>query len=85
MLTVVPEGIRVQLLKGTCGVASGRSPDNLYRQNYATFSRDSVYNQNDADGFNNLVRLAPKVMAPVDRRASLAGGHVEDRARMQTD
>jgi argininosuccinate synthase len=52
--------VRVKLYKGSCTVVGRRSDDSLYRQDLATFEEDSVYKQQDAEGFIRLngLRLA---------------------------
>tara|TARA_B100001971_G_scaffold209719_1_gene233805 strand:- start:1265 stop:2485 length:1221 start_codon:yes stop_codon:yes gene_type:complete len=52
--------VRVKLYKGTCAVVGRRSDDSLYREDLATFEEDSVYKQQDAEGFIRLngLRLA---------------------------
>ncbi|MGQ9494627.1 MAG: argininosuccinate synthase [Anaerolineae bacterium] len=59
--------VRLKLYKGSCTVVGRKSPFSLYREDYATFGRDVVYNQNDAAGFINLFGLSLKVKALVDR------------------
>ena len=54
---------RVKLYKGNCSVVGRRSPYSLYREDYATFGLDSVYDQSDAEGFINLYGLPMKVRA----------------------
>ncbi|HVG21669.1 MAG TPA: argininosuccinate synthase [Blastocatellia bacterium] len=48
---------RMKLYKGNCIVAGRRSPLSLYSEEFATFERDSVYNQRDAEGFIKLNAL----------------------------
>ncbi|HKG21660.1 MAG TPA: argininosuccinate synthase [Blastocatellia bacterium] len=48
---------RIKLYKGNCIVAGRRSPLSLYSEEFATFERDSVYNQRDAEGFIKLNAL----------------------------
>ncbi|HEU4798563.1 MAG TPA: argininosuccinate synthase [bacterium] len=55
--------VRVKLFKGTCAAVGRRSPNSLYRQDLATFSKDEVYNQKDAEGFINLWSLPTQVFA----------------------
>jgi argininosuccinate synthase len=38
----------------------------LYREDYATFGQDDVYNQQDAEGFIRLFGLPLKVRALID-------------------
>jgi len=49
--------VRVKLYKGNCTAVGIKSPYSLYREDIATFSRDEVYNQSDAEGFINLFGL----------------------------
>lgn len=49
--------VRVKLYKGNCSAVGIKSPYSLYREDIATFSRDEVYNQSDAEGFINLFGL----------------------------
>jgi len=58
--------VRVKLYKGSCTVVGRKSPFSLYREDYATFGKDAVYNQKDAEGFINLFGLPLKVRALVD-------------------
>src|SRR5436853_743785 len=48
---------RLKLYKGNCLVAGRRSPFSLYSEAFATFERDTVYNQRDAEGFIKLNAL----------------------------
>ena len=43
-----------------------KSPYSLYREDFATFGQDDVYDQSDALGFINLFGLPLKVKALVD-------------------
>lgn len=56
---------RVKLYKGNCMVVGRRSPRSLYSEAFATFERDEVYNQRDAEGFIklNALRLRLRSMA----------------------
>jgi len=54
---------RVKLYKGTCNIAGIKSPYSLYREDFATFGKDVVYDQRDAEGFINLFGLPIKVEA----------------------
>jgi argininosuccinate synthase len=54
---------RVKLYKGTCTIAGVKSPYSLYREDFATFGKDVVYDQRDAEGFINLFGLPIKVEA----------------------
>ncbi len=52
--------VRVKLYKGSCTVVGRRSDHSLYRKDLATFEEDTVYKQQDAEGFIRLngLRLA---------------------------
>jgi len=58
--------VRLKLFKGACTVAGRKSPYSLYREDYATFGQDDVYDQEDAEGFINLFGLPLKVKAMID-------------------
>jgi len=55
--------VRVKLYKGTCSIVGRKSAHSLYREDYATFGEDDVYDQSDAEGFINLYGLSMKVRA----------------------
>ena len=60
--------VRLKLYKGSCSVMGRKSPYSLYREDLATFGKDAVYSQQDAQGFINLFGLPLKVRALVDWR-----------------
>ncbi|MGH7491061.1 MAG: argininosuccinate synthase [bacterium] len=62
----VTGSVRLKLYKGNVMVAGRQSPHSLYREDFATFSEDEVYNQKDAEGFINLFGLPLKVKALID-------------------
>lgn len=53
----------LKLYKGTVVAVQKRSPNSLYSAEYATFGKDEVYNQFDADGFIRLFSLSSKIRA----------------------
>lgn len=65
--------VRVKLYKGSCSVVGRKSPYSLYREDFATFGKDDVYDQSDAEGFINLFGLPLKVKALVDLENGSAG------------
>jgi argininosuccinate synthase len=77
--------IRVQLYKGTCQVVGRKSPLSLYREDFATFGRDNVYHQNDAEGFINLFGLPLKVQALLESGNAEAAAHTADFRQIQRD
>ena len=60
---------RLKLYKGSLIVLGRHSPHSLYREDFATFGQDDVYNQSDAEGFINLFGLQMKVKAMLEARA----------------
>ena len=59
----VTGSVRLKLFKGSCTVVGRKSPYSLYREDYATFGEDDVYDQSDAEGFIHLFGLPLKVRA----------------------
>ncbi|MBQ3834107.1 MAG: argininosuccinate synthase [Elusimicrobia bacterium] len=59
----VTGSVTVKLYKGNMTVVSRKAKDPLYWEELATFDKDEVYNQKDAEGFINLFGLPTKVQA----------------------
>lgn len=57
---------RLKLYKGSLTLVGRKSPYSLYREDYATFGEEDVYNQKDAEGFIKLFGLPLKVAALLD-------------------
>ncbi len=55
--------VRIKLYKGQAIPVGRTSPHSLYREDFATFGQDAVYNQKDAEGFINLFGLPVTVQA----------------------
>jgi len=53
--------VRLKLYKGNTIIAGRKSPYSLYREDYASFGEEDVYNQQDAQGFIQLFGLPLKV------------------------
>lgn len=53
--------VRFKLYKGNMTMAGRKSDDSLYRQDYASFGEENVYNQKDAEGFIRLFGLPLKI------------------------
>jgi argininosuccinate synthase len=53
--------VRVKLYKGICSVAGRKSPNSLYNPELATFEKEEVYNQKDAEGFIKINALRLKL------------------------
>lgn len=55
--------VRMKLYKGNMIIAGRKSETSLYREDYASFGEEDVYNQKDAEGFITLFGLPMKVEA----------------------
>ncbi len=62
----VTGAVRLKLYKGNVIPIGRRSPYSLYREDFATFGQEDVYNQKDAKGFITLFGLPLKVRAMMD-------------------
>jgi argininosuccinate synthase len=62
----VTGSVRLKLYKGGVTVAGRESPYALYQPGYATFGKDSVYDQKDAAGFIRLYGLAIRIGAGLE-------------------
>jgi len=60
--------VKLKLFKGSCITAGRRSPYTLYDADIATFEKDQVYNQADAEGFIKLNALRLRVLANSKQR-----------------
>ncbi len=58
--------VKLKLYKGSVTVTGRKSPHSLYREDFATFGQDDVYDQQDAEGFINLFGLQMKVKAMME-------------------
>ncbi len=58
---------RFKLYKGNLILAGLKSPYSLYREDFATFGEEAVYNQKDAEGFINLFGLPVVVQALLNK------------------
>ena len=70
--------VRVKLYKGSCTPVGSKSENSLYSEEFATFSKDDVYNQKDAEGFINLFALSLKIRAI--QKQNKQGGSKENEA-----
>ncbi|OGQ01381.1 MAG: argininosuccinate synthase [Deltaproteobacteria bacterium RBG_19FT_COMBO_46_12] len=53
--------VRLKLYKGNCTVIGRQSEKSLYHGAFATFEKDTVYNQKDAEGFIRLNALRLRI------------------------
>ncbi len=59
----VTGAVRLKLYKGNIIPVGRKSKFSLYREDFATFGQEDVYDQSDAQGFINIFGLPLKVMA----------------------
>ena len=64
--------VKMKLYKGSCIPVASKSDYALYSEEFATFSKDEVYNQGDAEGFINLFSLPLKIRA-IQKQAQEGG------------
>lgn len=78
--------VRLKLYKGNIILVGRRSPYSLYREDFATFGEEDVYNQQDAEGFIKLFGLPQKVQAMLDIEGVRRGRHEEpDYSKFKRD
>lgn len=58
--------VKLKLYKGNVIVIGRYSPNSLYREDFATFGQEDVYDQKDAEGFITLFGLQMKVKAMME-------------------
>ncbi len=77
---------RLKLYKGHVMLVGRKSPYSLYREDYATFGEEDVYNQQDAEGFIKLFGLPLKVAAMLNLEGVRRGQHGEpDYSKFKRD
>lgn len=64
--TTVSGWVKLKLYKGHVTVIGRHSPHSLYREDFATFGQEDVYDQKDALGFITLFGLQMKVKAMME-------------------
>ncbi|MDI6687751.1 MAG: argininosuccinate synthase, partial [Desulfobacterales bacterium] len=55
--------VRLELYKGNCRVLGRKSDRSLYSEDFATFEKDSVFSQKDAEGFIRLNALRLRIQS----------------------
>ncbi len=70
--------VKMKLYKGSAVAVAKKSPYSLYNEEFATFSKDDVYDQSDAEGFINLFALPLKIRAI--QKQTIEGGAKEHEA-----
>ncbi len=61
--------VRVELYKGGCRVLGRKSGHSLYSEDFATFEDDTVYRQEDAEGFIRLNALRLRIRNLMEKSA----------------
>ena len=59
--------VRLELYKGNCRIVGRKSDRSLYREDFATFEDDQVYNQKDAEGFIRLNALRLRIQKLIEK------------------
>ena len=78
--------VRMKLFKGSVMLVGRKSPFSLYREDYATFGQEDVYNQKDAEGFIRLFGLPMKVRALLDIERHGKSGYAQpDYSKFKRD
>ena len=62
--------VRLKLYKGNCTAVGRKSEKSLYHDAFATFEKDTVYNQKDAEGFIRLNALRLRIRGMMRDRSS---------------
>jgi len=75
----VTGSVRLKLYKGNVIPVGRKSPYSLYREDFATFGEDNVYDQHDAEGFIKLFGLPLKVQAMRELTTTLPAGSVPEQ------
>ncbi len=81
----VTGSVRLKLYKGNMIPVGRRSPFTLYREDFATFGQEDIYDQSDAEGFIHLYGLPLKVRALNDLPVSGLDMSKPDYARFKRD
>ena len=62
----VTGSVKMKLFKGSCWVASRKSPVSLYREDLASFGHAATYDHSDAEGFIRLFGLPIRAAAGLE-------------------
>ena len=60
--------VRLELYKGNCRVLGRKSDRSLYSEDFATFEKDSVFSQKDAEGFIRLNALRLRIQKMIQNK-----------------
>jgi len=59
--------VRLELYKGNCTILGRKSDESIYSYDFATFEKDRVYSQKDAEGFIRLNALRLRIQSLKNR------------------
>lgn len=59
--------VRLELYKGNCAILGRKSDESIYSHDFATFEKDRVYSQKDAEGFIRLNALRLRIQSLKNR------------------
>jgi argininosuccinate synthase len=82
--------VKLRLYKGNCSVLGRRAARSLYSEELATFEKDDVYRQKDAEGFIRLQATRLRVNAllrpsPLSRQEADGGGQKAEGRRQKAE
>jgi argininosuccinate synthase len=78
--------VKLKLYKGNAIPVGRKSPFSLYREDFATFGKDDVYDQKDAEGFINCFGLPLKVRAMLKLNGTGEAGYEQpDYSKFKRD
>ena len=63
----VSGSVRIELYKGNCRILGRKSDESIYSHDFATFERDKVFSQKDAEGFIRLNALRLRIQSLKNR------------------
>ncbi len=63
----VSGSVRIELYKGNCSILGRKSDESIYSHDFATFEKDRVYSQKDAEGFIRLNALRLRIQSLKNR------------------
>ena len=61
--------VRLELYKGNCRVLGRKSDRSLYSEDFATFEKDTVFSQKDAEGFIRLNALRLRIQKMIQNKS----------------
>jgi argininosuccinate synthase len=83
----VTGSVRLTLYKGNVMIRGRKSPYSLYREDFATFGKEDVYDQEDAKGFIELFGLPVKIRSMIEHEGGerLSGYKAPNYSKFKRD